>query len=355
MKPNATTGKNVSVSTACCSRDDRFPGRICRGFYQFWQYAHVTSFSKLSLSTQDVETYGDAYIAERSSSMKINRIVASTLLLWLLSFALVHAKDETKVKGLITHRSADTMTVQSPDGTDHVVILTDDTKARMPKGLGLRHKEVAWTSLMPGLAVTVKGVNNEQGQLVASQVDFTKASLQTASMIQAGLTPTKQKVEAQGQNIAESKEDIQASQQQISENARKTDERFKSLADYDVKGQTAIYFGTGESTLSEKDKQALSQLASNALKMTGYLIEVKGFADSTGAAAMNQTLSQDRAEAVVNYLMQQCNVPARHILAPGAMGISNPAASNETANGRANNRRVELKVLVNKAVGTSGD
>jgi OmpA-OmpF porin, OOP family len=292
---------------------------------------------------------------KRRSTVKNSRIVASTLVLWLFSFALAQGQDEAKIKGLITQRSADSMTVQSSDGTNYAVLLADDTQIRTPKGLGLRHNEESWASLIPGLPVTVKGDKNEKGQIVASQVDFSKEALRTASMIQAGLAPTKSQVTAQGQNIAENKEDIEANQQAISENARKVDNRFNALTDYDVKKEVSVFFATGRSDLSEKDKSALSQVAADATKLTGYLIEVKGFADSSGNPAMNQTLSKDRAEAVVHYLMQNCNVPARHILAPGAMGISNPASSNETAQGKADNRRVELKVMVNKAVGTSGE
>jgi OmpA-OmpF porin, OOP family len=297
----------------------------------------------------------DTLKSERRSTVKISRIIASTLVLWLFFFALAHGQDEAKIKGLITHRSADSMTVQSSDGTNYVVLLADDTKVRTPKGLGLRHNEESWSSLIPGLPVKVKGDKNEKGEIVASQVDFSKEALRTASMIQAGLAPTQRQVTAQGQSIAENKEDIEDNQQAISENARKVDDRFKALTDYDVKKEVSVYFAPGKSELAAKDKAALSQVASDATKMNGYLIEVKGFADSSGNLAMNQTLSRDRAEAVIEYLMQSCNVPARHILAPGAMGISNPASSNETSQGRADNRRVELKVMVNKAVGTSGE
>ena len=66
---------------------------------------------------------------------------------------------------------------------------------------------------------------------------------------------------------------------------------------------------------------------------------------------MNTTLSQDRAQAVINYLVQQGGIKIRHITAPGAYGKeTDQAASNETASGRAENRRVEVKVLVNKGI-----
>lgn len=297
----------------------------------------------------------------------VARALACTLVLILMFSGLALAQETVELKGLIIARSADTMSVQTQDGTKHIVVLNDDTNVRMPKGLGLRHKQVAWTSLIPGLAVTVKGSTNTQGQTVASQVEFTKESLRMASMIQAGLQPTKSDVEANQKSIAQTRQDVaqnrenilenqkatEANAQQIATNARETSERFASLNDYDVKDEITLYFTPGSSILTARDKNALSQLASGATKLAGYLISVKGFADSSGNAAMNQTLSKRRAEAVVNHLLQNCDIPPRHLLAPGAMGISNPVASNETAEGRANNRRVEVKVMVNKGIGTA--
>ena len=114
--------------------------------------------------------------------------------------------------------------------------------------------------------------------------------------------------------------------------------------------EAVVYFATGSYAISDSDKAALSVLAASAIGTPGYIIQVKGFADSSGNAAMNQQLSMDRAQAVVAYLLQNCRVPLRHIVAPGAMGIADPAAPNETAEGRADNRRVDVKVLVNKGV-----
>jgi outer membrane protein OmpA-like peptidoglycan-associated protein len=266
-------------------------------------------------------------------------------------FALISAQaQDTQFKGLVTGRAADSMTVKSMDGTTYNVLLTDDTKVQMPKGLGLRHKEASWTELIPGLQVQVKGNTNAQGQVVASQVEFNKNDLQTASMIQAGLTPTQKEVATNKQNIAANQQGIEANQQQITTNEQKVDQRFAELSDYDVKGDAKVYFAPGSSTLSEQSKATLSQLAGEAVKLSGYLIQVQGFADSTGNLAMNQQLSRDRAEAVIEYLMQDANVPPRHIVAPGAMGISDPVGSNETPQGRADNRRVEAKILVNRGI-----
>jgi len=105
--------------------------------------------------------------------------------------------------------------------------------------------------------------------------------------------------------------------------------------------------------LTAKNKAALLDLAQKATTLKGYMIEVKGFCDSTGNAAQNQALSRDRAQAVVEFLHQEGNIPVRHVLAPGAMGVVEPVASNETAAGRAENRRVEVKVLVNRGLAAS--
>jgi outer membrane protein OmpA-like peptidoglycan-associated protein len=149
-------------------------------------------------------------------------------------------------------------------------------------------------------------------------------------------------------NIAANKEKIGANEEAVSK-------RFSDLADYDVKDQAVVYFATGKAAIAEKDKAALAKLAEGASSTPGYIIEVKGFADSTGNAAANQTLSKDRAYAVVNYLMQECKVPPRHVVSPGAMGISNPVASNETSEGRSQNRRVEVKLMVNKGVSSGSN
>jgi OOP family OmpA-OmpF porin len=126
--------------------------------------------------------------------------------------------------------------------------------------------------------------------------------------------------------------------------------RFSLLADYDVKGQATVKFGVGSATLDAGDQRTLQQIAQTATSLNGNIVEVTGYADSTGSAAMNTKLSEDRAKAVIAFLMQQGGVPVRHIVAPGAMGEYGAMASNETKAGRAENRRVEVKILVNKGI-----
>jgi outer membrane protein OmpA-like peptidoglycan-associated protein len=121
------------------------------------------------------------------------------------------------------------------------------------------------------------------------------------------------------------------------------------LGDYELKGQGTINFATGSAKIAAADQARLADLAQKAKDQTGYIIEVQGYADSTGNAAMNTKLSQARAQAVIDYLVQH-GVPIRHITAPGAYGETDPKASNETASGRSENRRVDVKVLINKGI-----
>jgi OmpA-OmpF porin, OOP family len=196
-------------------------------------------------------------------------------------------------------------------------------------------------------------------------------------LIQAGLHPTAEQVAANVQTLAEHQEKIEtnkvqlaanreyiennqrniaSNKQQIDQNIKDIQEntdRFMALSEYDVKGQATVKFEVGSSKISAKDQIELRELANTASRLKGYIIEVMGYTDSTGNAVMNTKLSEDRAKAVITYLVQQGEVPVRHIVAPGAMGEYGAAAPNETASGRAENRRVEVKVLVNKGIAGS--
>jgi outer membrane protein OmpA-like peptidoglycan-associated protein len=264
----------------------------------------------------------------------------------------VASGEQVELKGFITTRTGETLVLKTSSG-NVTVVLDDDTKVQQPTGMGIRKKNMSAAVLMPGLKVTVKGVGDDQGRVLAKSITFSGDDLRTAEMIQAGLTPTAEQVAANQQKIEANKQNIAANKEAIDENAQEIEEtqkRFNSLTEFDVKGEVTVRFAVGSTKVSATDKQALMKLAHDAVNLTGYLVQVKGFADSTGNAEVNQKLSMDRAQAVIAYLIQNCNVPVRRVVAPGAMGIADPAASNETASGRAENRRVEVKVLVNRGL-----
>jgi outer membrane protein OmpA-like peptidoglycan-associated protein len=276
------------------------------------------------------------------------------------------SNDKVKIKGLITGRTGDTLIVKTSGG-DVVVGLADDTKVQKPKGLGLRRTQMSAAVLIPGLKIEVNGVGDAQTKVVAQAIDFSQDDLEMAEAIQAGLIPTQQAVKVNQQNtqanrekiqtnalgVSANKQQIEASQKQIDANQQQIEEttkRFSALTDFDIKGSTVVNFALGSSIIPTQGQTALKALAYEAANLKGYIIQVEGFADSSGSAAMNQQLSMARADAVVAYLIQNCNIPVRHIVAPGAMGESNPSGPNETAQGRAENRRVEVKVLLNKGL-----
>ena len=302
--------------------------------------------------------------------------IAVTLmtLLSVLSLAAFGASDEKEVKGMITSRTGETLIVKSGVGTT-TVVLTDNTRTKDDRGLfGLEKQEMSSVVLIPGLKVDIDGVSDDQGRVVAKTITVDGDDLETAEMIQSGLHPTAEQVAAnvqaleahrgqleghtvqlagQKENIETNQQNIAANKQQIEANIKDIEEntqRFTALSEYDVRDQATVNFEVGSSKISAKDQIELKQLANTATRLKGYIIEVTGYADSTGNAAMNTKLSENRAKAVVTYLMQKGEVPVRHIVAPGAMGEYGAAAPNETEAGRAENRRVEVKVLVNKGI-----
>jgi len=287
----------------------------------------------------------------------------------------------TKVKGMISGRTGETLIVSSPEGKS-TVVLTESTRIKDDRGLfGLREEELGATVLIPGLKVSVDGVTDAEGRVVAKTISVDGDDIESSQMIQAGLQPTadqvlehekelleqqkaiganRKRIVANQEQIAANTEDIETNQQKIAEHKKKIEQnlsdiqsntqRFTALAEYETKGEATVKFASGSTKISKEDMDQLKQLAQTAKTLTGYIVEVTGFADSSGNAAMNTKLSEARAKAVVTFLMQQGGVPVRHIVAPGAMGEYGEAATNETKEGRAENRRVEVKVLVNKGI-----
>jgi OmpA-OmpF porin, OOP family len=297
-------------------------------------------------------------------------VAVSLMAVCLLAVGLAFGQtngEKIKSKGVITLRTGDTLTVKTADGT-YTVVLTSDTKVQRPVGLGARHKDMPPEVLIPGLRMKFEGVGDDQNRVVAKSVEFDNDDLAIAEVIQAGLNPTAQQqarnmqtyeenrlatdaaIAANKQETEANKQRIAANEQGIQEVAQSTQKRFSELTDWGVKREATAHFEVGDSTLSKNDREAIAALAQEAANTKGYVIEVKGFADSTGDLVSNQQLSKDRAEAVVAYLLQDCHIPVKNIVAPGAMSETHPAASNETAYGRAENRRVEVKILVNKGV-----
>jgi OOP family OmpA-OmpF porin len=251
--------------------------------------------------------------------------------------------EKAKLDGIITHRAGAEMAVKTDEQGSVVILLTDHTEVKAAKGrLGLLKSESAATALIPGLRVSVQGVGDDKGRLVATGVKFTTGDLEAAQAMQAALTETTERLDATEGQVAANRKDIAT-----------LNRRFDDLGEYDVKTEATLYFEVGSAVLSPQSTQELARVSAAAKALPGYLIGVEGYADSSGNAAVNQKLSLDRSQAVVNWLAQQGGIPFVRMLAPGAMSTAAPAASNETAGGRAQNRRVVVRLMVNRGIAGS--
>jgi outer membrane protein OmpA-like peptidoglycan-associated protein len=271
------------------------------------------------------------------------------------------AAQTAKAQGLITGRSGETLTLQTQDSSKLVVVLTDDTKVAQIEGvLKARRKQVSMAALIPGLQVQVEGSYNAQNQLVASSIKFKGNDLEDAQAIQAGLQPTKEEVAQQKAALARQQQEMQEQQEQMAVAQAKIDankaaieaanKRFGQLDDFNILDEVTVYFGNGKVALDPKYNAELLQLAEKAKTITAYTIQVKGYASKVGSASLNQTLSEDRANNVAQFLLQQGHIPLTNMLAPGAMGESRQVGSDQTAEGQAQNRRVVVRVLQNKGI-----
>ena len=239
-----------------------------------------------------------------------------------------------QVKGVISARNGDRMKVTAADGTSVTIAINDATRIKTSGGVfsGSRSK-LAADSLLNGLPVTVKtlqpGDGQSGGELVASQISFRNSDLKTASMIR------------------------NATAQRFDEQTAATEAlrgRMGDIDKYNIKSTTNVHFDTGKAELTAQDRADLCTTASSAQATENALILVVGYTDSTGGDDFNQQLSEKRASRVINYLQQACGWKPYRMLTPTGMAKADPLAPNDTAEGKAQNRRVAVNILVSKSV-----
>ena len=303
----------------------------------------------------------------KSSKFIAIAVVVTTSLAALLLLCGA-AEAQAKAQGLITGRNGDTMTLQTSDASNLVVLLTDDTQVAQIQGVfKARRKQMSMAALIPGLQVQVEGSYDTKNQLVASSIKFKGNDLEDAQTIQAGLQPTKEQIQQTQEELAEQKaalerqqQEMQEQQQQMAAAQAKIDankaaiqaanKRFGQLDDFNILDEVTVYFRNGKVALDPKYNPQLLQLAEKAKTITAYTVQVKGYASSVGSKALNQQLSEDRAASVTQFLLQQGHIPLTRMLAPGAMGESRQVGNDKTAEGQAENRRVVVRVLQNKGI-----
>ena len=269
-----------------------------------------------------------------------------------------------KIKGLIISRNGDDMLIRDDAGATDVVTLTADTRISSPSGLFKMEKKARDVShLLPGLIVEVKGSGGDRGNLIADKISFHSSALRVAEQVAAGTVALSMRVDANTDSINALKgrttDSLNAmktrasdSLSEITTRARdslaKINVRFDDIDRYDVRDSATVTFSTGSAALTNDDKAALDAIAASAVTQEGYLLEVTGYTDATGTESRNFQLSDHRARAVVDYLVRERSVPIRRVLNPTGFGEEKPVAGNDTAAGRAMNRRAVVKILINR-------
>jgi outer membrane protein OmpA-like peptidoglycan-associated protein len=286
----------------------------------------------------------------------------------------VSSGEHLKIKGVVVHRDPDTFTVRDANGVDTTVRLTDRTSVKSNGGFLRGGTNYGATNILRGLNLEVEGRGGSSGELVADKVRFNDSDLRVARAVESRATPLEQRASATEGRLSEVEQNAQKLSGQLDElaavsNAARggakaaqetadaavagvnaTNDRISALDDYVPQDSMAVNFRTGSAVLNADAKSKLDQIATKATNSKAYVVEVTGHADSTGNTNFNRQLSQRRADAVIRYLVEQHKIPLRRIITPYGFGASEPIADNKTRTGRAENRRVEVKILVNKGL-----
>lgn len=296
----------------------------------------------------------------RSRGFRIVSGLAFVLMLVGLSSTIASA--QTKMQGIIKGRSGSQIFLQTTDSPKVVVLLTDSTDVAQVQGLlKARSKSMSMAALIPGLPIQVEGSMNADGQLVATKIRFKGDDLQQAQAIDAGVSQTAEQaaqnsaeLEKHNAELAAQNAALSAQEKQIAANKAAiaaNSARFGQMNDYYIIDEVTVLFANGQTKVDPKYDQPLIALATKAKTVNGYMLEVKGYASATGSPAVNQRLSEDRANNVTSILLQQGHIPLTNMLAPGAMGESSQVGgSDKTAAVEAENRRVVVRILQNKAI-----
>jgi len=291
----------------------------------------------------------------------------------------VAAGQKQKVRGVIIKRDADSFMLRDQAGADYVVALNDKTKVEEKKSNPFRGaKNYATTELLRGLNIEVEGRGDSSGSLQAEKIKFTDEALVVARTVETRVTPVEGRVTGTENRLTEAEANAQRLSGQLEELAaisnaarggakaaqetadaamagvRATNERINnlvsSLDDYDAKKGVIVNFKVASAKLSPESMATLDEIATQAKTEKGFIIEVMGFASADGNENYNRHLSQERADAVVRYLAENHMIPLRRIITPFGYGESQPVADNTTREGREQNRRVEVKILVNRGL-----
>jgi outer membrane protein OmpA-like peptidoglycan-associated protein len=292
--------------------------------------------------------------------------------------AQVNSGTKMKVKGVIIKRDDSSFFLRDQTGSELTVRLAGNTKIEEKKGNPFRgSKKYSDAQVIRGLNVEIEGHGDSSGDLIADKIKFYDDDLRVALSINSQVVPLENRMGTTENRLTRTEQNAERLSGQLEElgqvanlakggaaaaqdtadaaveGVNKTNDRISSLDDYEVKKSTTITFKVGSAVLSPDAKSMLDDLSAQAKNERGFIIEVRGFASADGSENMNRQLSQRRSDSVVRYLAEQHDIPLRRIILPFGYGEAMPVADNTTREGRQENRRAEVKILVSRGIGSS--
>lgn len=271
-----------------------------------------------------------------------------------------------KIKGVVVSKDdTGTFIVRDTVGIDTKVVIAANASIKSNSFWGGDKYPV--TAIVRGLNLEIEGVGDSSGSVSANKVRFDKNNLATAQSIDARVSPAEERITAAEQNaqrVSGQIDELMAISNAAKGGAKAaqdtadaavagvnaTNKRISDLDDYVVQSTATINFKVNSAVLSPEGKTSLDQVATAAMTLKGYTIEVTGFASAEGDTKKNKALSERRAQAVKDYLIETHNIPLRRIGTSYGFGELQAVADNTTREGREQNRRVEVKLLVSRGI-----
>jgi outer membrane protein OmpA-like peptidoglycan-associated protein len=272
-----------------------------------------------------------------------------------------------KIKGVVVAKDDMSFIVRDYTGVDTRVMIDPNTSIKTKGGIFGGGDRIASTQIVRGLNLEVEGRGDGAGALAANKIRFGKDDFRVAQSIESRVAPAETRLtqtEENQQRLSGQIDELMA----ISNAARggakaaqetadaaiagvnATNQRISSLDDYVVQSAETVNFRVNSAVLSPEAKAKLDQVAQAAMQLKGYTIEITGFASAEGSTQRNKVLSESRARAVINYLVETHNVPLRRIGTSFGFGELQAVADNTTREGREQNRRVEVKLMVSRGI-----
>lgn len=274
-----------------------------------------------------------------------------------------------KIKGVVVSKDVNnTFIIRDTVNVDTKIIVSPTASIKNNAFFGGDKYPV--TALVRGLTMEVEGVGDSTGAVLVNKVRFEKDNLVAAQQLDQRVTPVEERVTAAEQNaqrVSGQIDELMAISNAAKGGAKAaqdtadaavagvnaTNKRISDLDDYLVQSTATVNFKVNSAVLSPEGKAALDQVAKASMTLKGYVIEVTGFASAEGNAKTNKALSERRAQAVKDYLIETHNIPLRRMSTSYGFGELQAVADNATREGREQNRRVEVKLLVSRGINQS--